>query len=124
MAFRFLTTDPALLRIEFFENITPGDLHDLTREMRAYEATLLAIPDRLVDLSATEARQVTAHDLLLLTQIRRAQVFPNGFRTAIVAPSDASLGFARMFQILNDHPQIEIGVFRETAEAMRWLGRL
>lgn len=30
-------------------------------------------------------------------------------------------GFARMFQILNDHPQIEIRIFPAIAEAEAWL---
>lgn len=124
MPYRLVTADPTLLRIELVGVITPDDLHRATRELLAFESTLSVMPNRIADLTEAEEREISAHDLMLLAQVRRAQTFPNAFRTAIVAPTDASLGFARMFQILNDHPQIEIGVFRETAEAMRWLGKV
>jgi hypothetical protein len=42
-------------------------------------------------------------------------------KSAIVAPMPVQVGFARMFQILNDHPQIEVQLFATLAEAEAWL---
>jgi hypothetical protein len=43
------------------------------------------------------------------------------YKSAIVAKDVAHYGFARMYETLNDHPQVVIGIFSDEADAMRWL---
>jgi hypothetical protein len=42
-------------------------------------------------------------------------------RTAILVMNELQFGVARMYQTLNDHPQITTRIFRDRDEAMRWL---
>lgn len=43
-------------------------------------------------------------------------------RLAIVAPSDAMFGFARMYEIFGGEAGFPIQAFRDEASAMAWLG--
>jgi len=45
----------------------------------------------------------------------------NYIKSAIVANNPSQFGFARMFQTLNDNPQIEIRIFPAAESAMEWL---
>jgi hypothetical protein len=49
------------------------------------------------------------------------QELANPVKTAIVAPKPVHVGFARMFQILTDHPQIIVEVFATVVAAEAWL---
>jgi hypothetical protein len=114
--------DAPIIRITFSGNVTRAEFVDLLKELSRVESDFNRIPDRLTDMSGAtewESGFTTTSDVAAK---RRAQTFPNKFKSAIVAPSPAAFGIARMFQTLNDHPQIEIQVFKAKAEAERWLG--
>jgi hypothetical protein len=49
--------------------------------------------------------------------LRRGGVGP----TAVVADTDVFYGMARMYQLLAEFDGIAVGVFRDVAEAERWL---
>jgi len=61
------------------------------------------------------------HDVQLLAKRRKASRLRNSVRSAYVVRTRAYFGMVRMFQTLNDHPQIEIRIFAETEEAEAWL---
>ncbi len=75
--------------------------------------------DQLIDLrdviefsvSGAEMRTIAAHHL-----------FNEGSRRAIVAETRFSFGMARMYEILREAEPDQIKVFRDMAEARRWLG--
>ncbi len=48
-------------------------------------------------------------------------VFPAPFKSAIVVNSDLTMGFSRMFQTLNDHPDIDIQIFKTIEDAEDWI---
>lgn len=115
--------DAPILRITFSGIVTKADFTGLLSEVRRLEADFERVPDRLADLSGVtewESRFQTTYDV---ASLRRAEAFPNKFRSAIVAPTPVTFGIARMFQTLNDNPQIEIQVFNTRAEAEEWLAR-
>jgi len=56
-----------------------------------------------------------------LAERRRTVALQHPIRSAIVAPTPVSFGFARMFQTLNDHPQIAISIFSTVEAAEAWL---
>jgi len=119
MPFRIETESP-FLRIVAEGRLTGADLADLLGEVERLEQGLQRIPDRVLDLSAVSV-DTNFRAMLELASRRVSRVFPNSFRAAIVAPTPAVMGFARMFQTLNTNPQIELRIFdtRESAEA--WL---
>jgi hypothetical protein len=50
---------------------------------------------------------------------RKAQTLANPVKSAAVAPQPVHVGFARMFQTLNEHPQITIEIFSSLRDAPR-----
>jgi hypothetical protein len=115
-----IETEAPFFRILMEGRITGADLFDAAGEVERLENGLQRIPDRVIDLSAV-ALDTNFAAVLELASRRVSRVFPNSFRSAIVAPTPAVMGFARMFQTLNTNPQIELRIFdsRESAEA--WL---
>jgi len=79
--------------------------------------------DELMDLSDASVDAVTSAVVARAAHIARAA--PRGAgpaRLAIVAPTDASYGLARMYELLNDAAVLQVRVFRSLAEARGWLG--
>lgn len=77
----------------------------------------------LIDASGLERIEVTSQgvrDVAHLTT--RIEEVLRGARVAIVAGTDAAFGMARMYQGVRVDAPYEIQVFREVAEARRWLG--
>ena len=119
MPFRIETKSP-FLRIVAEGRITGADLADLLGEVEHVEEGLQRIPDRVIDFSAV-ALDTNFRTMLELASRRVSRVFPNSFRSAIVAPTPATMGFARMFQTLNDNPQIVVAIFGDDESALQWL---
>jgi hypothetical protein len=57
-----------------------------------------------------------------IREVARSTSYAEGSRRAFVASSDVQFGLSRMFQILSDESPAEVRVFRDLAEARRWLG--
>lgn len=106
-----------------------GDVNDFVM-LGAYHE-LVAHPnydagaDDLVDLSGVSRLSATPAGFIsvmaLFADIDRLGI-PT--RLAILAPSDAVFGVSRMYQMLRgDEVPEEVQVFRDRAEAMRWLPR-
>jgi hypothetical protein len=114
--------DAPFIRVFFSGIVTGDDLLSIASELEEHERALGRIPDRLVDLSDMEKVGLTFHVVLAAARHRRAQAFPNGFRSALVAPTPHTEGFARMFLILNSNPQIELRLFATREAAEQWLG--
>ena len=54
--------------------------------------------------------------------LHRAQrPIPVPIKSALVALKPVHFGFARMFQMLNDNPRIQIRIFGNLEEAQQWL---
>jgi hypothetical protein len=52
---------------------------------------------------------------------RGERAVPAPIRSALVANRPVQFGFARMFEMLNDNPRIQIRIFGNLEEAQRWL---
>ena len=120
MSYR-LTEETAFIRILFYGKISAHDLQGAMRELEILETGKACVPNRLIDLTGVEQSEVKADDIHAAATKRKSSRFANAFRSAIVAPRAAQFGYSRMFQALNDHPDITIQVFPNTAEASAWL---
>jgi hypothetical protein len=116
-----LTAETALFRLVFIDDITSRDLTSLAGAIAALERTRSVAPNRLTDLSQVVEPHLTYAAMLDFVACRKAQQLPNRVKSAIVAPQPVQYGFARMFQILNDHPLITIQIFPTLAEAEAWV---
>ena len=116
-----ITEEAAFFRVVFFDDMTGHDLQSLADALAAIEDALPVAPNRLTDLSQVSGRDLTYADMLAYVERRTAQRLANAVKCAIVAPRPVQLGFARMFQILSEHPQMEVALFATLEEAEAWL---
>ena len=120
MPFR-LRKDEKLIRVFFEGVLSDADLSQVMRDVNQIEGELRVVPPRLISMQDITGLAINAGALWSLALQRREHRFPNAFKSALVARDPAHYGFARMFQTLNDNPQISIGIFPGEAEAMKWI---
>ena len=98
--------------------LTPSDLHEHADKLRA---------DPLFDPSFRQVIQVPNVDRLegitieALRLFARVNPFGPGSRRAIVAERDVQYGVSRTYQVFAERPGMDVRVFRDVAEALRWL---
>jgi hypothetical protein len=109
------------LRIVFHGAVTSQDLQALADAVLAIEGSCAITPYRLNDFSAMTEPYLTYAAVRAFVERRKPQPLANVVKSAMVAPRPILLGFARMFQILNKHPQIEIEIFSTVESAEAWL---
>jgi hypothetical protein len=97
-----------------------ADLDAVVQEVERLEDAG-ALKDRLTDLTAVERIDVGFEEVFALAQKRMNRQVPAPIRSALVASRPVQFGFARMFQMLNDNPRIQIQVFGTRQEAEQWL---
>ena len=76
--------------------------------------------NRLNDYRAVESLDVTGAGVRALAS--RVDASEASCRRAIVVSTELAYGMARMFQILTDDKPATIEVFKDMAEARKWLG--
>jgi hypothetical protein len=116
-----LTVESGLLRVVLFGNLTMAELLRLADTVVESERTRGMTPNQLTDVSQVSGRDLGYFEVLTLADRRRVRTLANPIKSAIVAPKPVDVGFARMFQTLNDHPQIETAIFPTLGEAEAWL---
>jgi hypothetical protein len=116
-----IVIEPSFLRIVFQGAVTSHDLQALANDVLAIEAGRTVTPHRLNDFSAMTEPFLTYPVVRAFVARRKPQPLANVVKSAMVAPRPILLGFARMFQILNEHPQIAIEIFATVADAEIWL---
>ena len=108
------------LQITFLGSIEPRDLSRVALEAKSYEGGDV-VPHRITDLSRVDKLNISFEDVFQLAAARKLLRFSNTFKSALVVSSDIQMGYARMFQTLNDHPQITLRIFESAAAARVWL---
>jgi hypothetical protein len=73
----------------------------------------------LIDLRQASGRNLTSAGVGALAQ-RPLMLSPEA-RRAVVVPSDFGSGMARMYNALREAQSGEVAIFRNFAEAMRWI---
>ena len=97
-----------------------ADLNALMEEVERLEDQGL-LADRLTDLTALERIDVGFEEVFALAMKRGERKVLTPIRSALVANRPVQFGFARMFQMLNDNPRIQIRIFGKLEEAQQWL---
>jgi len=116
-----IVSDSDVMKITLRGAFNSLELVKLFEAVQAREMQLARSPHRITDLSAAAGPQLTQTDIIHAVQRIRSVRYLNEHKSAIVAPSLIQYGFARMFQMLNDHPQVVVGVFRDMESAEVWL---
>ena len=97
-----------------------ADLNALIEEVERLEDQGL-LADRLTDLTALDRIDVGFEEVFALAMKRGERKVLTPIRSALVANRPVQFGFARMFQMLNDNPRIQIRIFGNLEEAQQWL---
>lgn len=112
----------AIIRITLSGTLTNPELVALARDLVRIESAAGVVPNRLTDVRPVTHLEIDFRGVLAYSTQRLRARFPNSFKSAVVANDVVHYGFARMFETLNDHPQIVIAIFSDEREALRWLG--
>ena len=118
-----IVQEERLVRVTFSGSITADDLTLVVRETIQMEANLRSSPDRLVDFGESTNVAVSFANVATVASARREIAPRNPIRTAIVVYNAAQRGYARMFQIVNDHPLVTVRIFETREQAEGWLAR-
>ncbi len=109
------------MRIALMGRIIAQDLVNLAAESKNYEHNVDVIPHRITDMTGIEELAIHYPDISVLAATRGQLRFPNSFKSAIIARDMHHLGYARMFQTLNENPQIVVQIFPDEASASEWI---
>ena len=96
------------------------ELEAITAEVERLEESG-TVGDRLTDLSELERIDVGFEEVFAVALKRALRPIRTPIRSALVASKPVQFGFARMFQMLNDNPRIQIRIFDNRPEAEQWL---
>jgi hypothetical protein len=97
-----------------------ADLNSVMNEVERLEDEGV-LRDRLTDLTALDRIDVGFEEVFALAARRADRKAAAPIRSALVANRPVQFGFARMFQMLNDNPRIQIRIFGNLEEAQQWL---
>lgn len=94
---------------------------EVFREMAALHADSEFEPQHahLVDLCGVTGADLSSNAIVRLVRDTR---FAADTRVGLIAPTDLVFGLARMYELFAPRSAPEIAVFRETGEALEWLG--
>jgi hypothetical protein len=116
-----ITVENKVIRVVLTGRITARDLVELTGESKNYEQNVDVIPHRITDMTGVEELAIHFPDISALAARRGPLRFPNSVKSAIIARDILHLGYARMFQTLNENPQIVVRIFPDEASAIEWI---
>lgn len=97
------------------------DLNALVEEVERIESAAPAPKDRITDLTALDRIDVGFEEVFAVAHRRAQRQVTAPIRSALIAVQPVHFGFARMFQMLNDNPRINIRIFASRDEAVSWL---
>ena len=111
--------DGPYVQIALFDTLDSRELMQLAGETKKFERGDV-VPHRLTDLTRLEKLSISFEDVYQFAALRKAITFKNSFKSALVVNSAVQMGYARMFQTLNDHPQITVQIFEDLSAARVW----
>jgi len=116
-----ISFDGPLLVIRLFGVVRPADLDAAAGELFALEDGGRNTPPRLCDLRDVTEANLCYADMARLAERTRSRPLTADVRSAIVVAQPVQLGFARMFQILHEHPRVTMRIFDDETVARAWV---
>ena len=108
-----------LFRLKLTGVLTADDLLQFGMEIAELERTRAG--SRLTDLTGLTGIAIGFLELEAYVKRNLRDVLPNDVKSALVAATPVTIGFARMFQTLTDNPQVDVRIFPDEASARAWL---
>ena len=116
-----ISFDGPLLLIRLHGIVRIAELDAVASEVIELERGGTYTPSRLIDVRDVGDSTVRYPDLAQLAERSRTRPLAAPVRSAIVVAKPVQLGYARMFQILNEHPMITVHIFEDESAAREWL---
>jgi hypothetical protein len=116
-----IDVQPGLIHMTLSGVLTDEDLRGIASAADEIEGASNPIAPRITDMTGVIDLKIDYASVQAFATRRRVIRFPNAFKSAIVVGGPAHLGIARMFQTLNDNPQITVEIFTERATALAWV---
>jgi hypothetical protein len=120
MAHRIWFDGPTLV-ITISGTVDPGDLLAIGDALMEIEMGGTYTPHRLVDMREIDDATIGYQEVAKLVDRSRTRPLQAKLRSALLVAQPIQVGFARMFQILNDHPQVTVRIFEDEPLARAWL---
>jgi len=115
-----LTTSGAVLFTRVFGVFTAPELNHLASTAEIVEASHPVSLDRITDLTVAERFEVGFSEIFYFAIRRSTQRFSRVVKSAIIVQDSVQFGIARIYEALNENPQIEIRILRSVTEAQEW----
>ncbi|MFI5166851.1 MAG: hypothetical protein ACHQQS_09550 [Thermoanaerobaculales bacterium] len=115
-----ITYQGDFLFMRVFGVLTKRDLLNGAEEAEIVEKSLPTEMNRAIDVTSVETFEIDFPTILAVAERRRRRKYRRPIKSALIARRPIEVGFARMFQTLNDHPQIEIRIVQSLQEAKDW----
>ena len=113
--------DGSLVLVQLSGTLTRDDLDRVGDEIIAIERGGANTPHRLTDFRQITDTTVGYAEMSILAERSRARPLGAHIRSALVVEHPVQMGFARMFQILNEHPQVSVRIFDDEMTARVWI---
>ena len=101
--------------------VTLQDLLAHADEIEALESGLPVTPHRIANLTAGTVGDFSYVEMDAYIAKRRAVRLKNPVKSAIVVGDAVQFGFSRIFQTLNNNPDIRVEIFQGEEAALAWL---
>jgi hypothetical protein len=110
-----------ILFVTFPETLSDNDFRLVNEEFEIIEKEYSVVPNFIVSLNNVKTFSGDYHSVQKLAKQRAEKTFPNNIFEAILVTNDFQMGFARMYQTVNDNPQLTIEIFKDEAKAIEWI---
>ena len=104
-----------------YGTVAPADLAEMVNRAVEVEKRHPEGIHRITDFRDVEVFNVQYASVSDFAKKRREETFARVLKSAIVADRPVALGFARMYQTILNHPQIELRIFPTMEEAEAWV---
>ena len=102
--------------------LTLDDLLACVQQCERFDATRSDTALHVIDFTAVQQFEIGFNEMSIVTARCNSQICRNPIRCAVVAERPLAIGFARMFELLTNHPRVEIRVLRSCDDALEWFG--
>jgi hypothetical protein len=110
-----------ILFVTFPETLSDNDFRLINEEIEIIEEEYSVVPNFIVSLNNVKTFNGNYYSVQKLAKQRTEKIFPNNIIEAILVTNDFQMGFARMYQTVNDNPQLTIKIFKDEAKAIEWI---
>jgi hypothetical protein len=110
-----------ILFVTFPETLSDNDFRLINEELGIIEKEYSVLPNFIVNLNNVKVFNGDYNSVQKLAERRAEITFSENILEAIVVTNDFQMGFARMYQTVNDNPQLTIKIFKDEAKAIEWI---